>query len=57
MNLRLIRVKETLNQLRFMQEEEPETEEERQTWQKMTLQFTLLRGKLDQAIGRPQLTS
>ncbi|MPM28170.1 DNA primase [bioreactor metagenome] len=57
MNLRLLRVKETLNQLRFMQQEEPETEEEKQTWQKMTLQYTLLRGKLDQAIGRPQLTS
>jgi hypothetical protein len=40
-----------------MQQEEPETEEEKQTWQKMTLQYTLLRGKLDQAIGRPQLTS
>lgn len=57
MNLRLIRVKETLNQLRFMQEEAPESEEERQDWQKTTLQYTLLRGKLDQAIGRPQLTS
>lgn len=57
MNLRLLRVKETLNQLRFMQQEEPENEEERKTWQKMTLEYTMLRGKLDQAIGRPLLTS
>jgi len=57
MNLRLLRVKEALNQIRFMQQEEPETQEEHFAWQKMTLQYTLLRGKLDQAIGRPLLTS
>lgn len=56
MNLRLIRIKETLNQLRFIQQEDPETQEERLTWQKMTLQYTVLRGKLDQALGRPVLT-
>ena len=57
MNLRLIRVKEALNQLRFLQQEEEETPEEHQSWQAMSLQYTVLRGKLDQAIGRPVLTS
>ncbi len=56
MNLRLLRVKETLNQLRFLQQDE-ENKEEIQNLQKMTMEYTILRGKLDRALGKPVLTS
>jgi DNA primase len=56
MNLRLLRVKETLNQLRFMQQDE-ENADDSQNLQKMTMEYTLLRGKLDRALGKPVLTS
>jgi DNA primase len=56
MNLRLLRVKETLNQLRFMMQDE-ENAEEVKAIQTMTMQYTILRGKLDQALGKPVLTS
>jgi DNA primase len=57
MNLRLIRVNEALNQLRYLQQEEPENLPEKQAWMKQTLEYTLLRGKLDQALARSVLTS
>jgi len=56
MNLRLLHVKETLNQLRFLQQDE-ENKEEIQNLQKMTMEYTMLRGKLDRALGKPVLTS
>ena len=57
MNLRLIRVNEALNQLRFLQDEEDENPQEKQDWLTKTMEYTLLRGKLDQAIARSSLTS
>ncbi len=56
MNLRLLRVNEMLNQLRFLQQDEENTEEI-QNLQKMTMEYTMLRGKLDRALGKPVLTS
>jgi DNA primase len=56
MNLRLLRVKETLNQLHYMQQDE-ESVDERPNLQAMTMQYTILRGKLDRALGKPALTS
>jgi DNA primase len=58
MNLRLIRVNEALSQLRYLQQEEGEEEEsDPQEWMKKTLEFTLLRGKLDRALAQSVLTS
>jgi DNA primase len=57
MSLRLIRVTEAINQLRFLQNEEPENLQEKQDWLTKTMEYTLLRGKLDQAIARSSLTS
>lgn len=57
MNLRLIRVNEALNQLRYLQQEEPENISEKQAWMSKTMEYTLLRGKLDQALARSVLTS
>jgi len=57
MSLRLIRVTEAINQLRFLQNEEPENQQEKQDWLTKTMEYTLLRGKLDQAIARSSLTS
>jgi DNA primase len=57
MNLRLIRVNEALNQLRFLQDEETENPQEKQDWLTKTMEYTLQRGKLDQAIARSSLTS
>ena len=57
MNLRLIRVNEALNQLRYLQEEEPASLEEKQAWMARILEFTLLRGRLDQALSHSALTS
>jgi DNA primase len=60
MNLRLIRVNEALSQLRFLQQEEKEDEEDesdQKDWMKKTLEFTLLRGKLDRALAQSVLTS
>ena len=56
-NLRLIRTKENLNQLRFMQEESDAGEEEHKAIQAQILQLTLLRGRLDRALGKPVITS
>jgi len=56
MNLRLLRVNEMLNQMRFLQQDEENTEEI-QNLQKMTMEYTMLRGKLDRALGKPVLTS
>jgi len=56
-HLRLIRAKENLNQLRFMQEENEQGEEEHESIQAQILQLTLLRGRLDQALGKPVVTS
>jgi len=56
MNLRLLHVKETLNQIRFLQQDE-ENKEEIQNLQKMTMEYTMLRGKLDRALFKPVLTS
>ena len=57
MNLRLIRVNEALNQLRYLQTEDAENSQEKQNWLTKTMEFTLLRGKLDQALARSTLTS
>ena len=57
MNLRLIRVNEALGQLRYLQQEEPESPADKQAWMTKTLEYTLLRGKLDQALARSVLTS
>ena len=57
MNLRLIRVNEALTQLRFLQSEEIESLQEKQDWLTKTMEYTLLRGKLDQAMARSVLTS
>jgi DNA primase len=57
MNLRLIRVNEALGQLRYLQQEEPESAADKQAWMTKTLEYTLLRGKLDQALARSVLTS
>jgi DNA primase len=56
MTIRSLRVKEMLNQLRYMQQDE-ENNEELANIQKMSIQYTLLRGKLDRALGKPVLTS
>ena len=45
-----------LNQLRYMQQDE-ENNEELANIQKMSIQYTQLRGKLDRALGKPVLTS
>jgi DNA primase len=55
MTIRQLRVNETLNQLRYMQQDE-ENSEEQANIQKMIIQFTQLRGKLDRALGKPVLT-
>ncbi len=52
---RQLRVNETLNQLRYMQQDE-ENSEELANIQKMIIQFTQLRGKMDRALGKPVLT-
>lgn len=57
MNLRLVRVNEALNQLRFMQQDEPMEEQDKKDWMTKMVQYTLMRGKLDQALDRNQLTS
>jgi DNA primase len=56
MTIRSLRVKEMLNQLRYMQQDE-ENDDEQANIQKMIIQFTQLRGKLDRALGKPALTS
>ena len=56
MTIRSLRVKEMLNQLRYMQQDE-ENNEELANIQKMSIQYTQLRGKLDRALGKPVLTS
>ena len=55
-NLRLIRTRENLNQLRFMQEEGEPGEDERKSIQAQILQLTLLRGRLDHALAKPVTT-
>jgi DNA primase len=57
MNLRLIRVNDALNQLRYLQQEEPLEAQEKQDWMTKMMEFTLMRGKLDQALDRNVLTS
>jgi DNA primase len=57
MNLRLIRVNEALNQLRYLQNEETDDLQDKQNWLTQTMEYTLLRGKLDQAMARSVLTS
>lgn len=56
-NLRLLRVKANLNQLRFLQEEKEDpgvgAEEGQKMFQDEMLQLTMMRGKLDQALGKP----
>ncbi len=51
-NLRLIRCNQGLNQLRYFQSEESGTED-LQDIQKLVLQHTALRGKLDRALASP----
>lgn len=56
-HLRQIRTREALNQLRFMEEETDPAGEERKAIQEQILQLTLLRGKLDQAMVKPVISS
>ncbi len=56
-NLRLIRTKESLNQLRFFQEEGEQADEDRKSIQEQILQLTVLRSRLDQALGKPVITA
>ena len=51
-NLRLIRINQVLNQLRFLQDD-PESEKDDKALLNMILANTALRGKLDQALARP----
>lgn len=54
MKLRLLRVNEGLQQMRFLLEEIKEQGETGiNPYQDMILRYTLLRGRLDQALGRP----
>jgi DNA primase len=54
LNLRLLRVNEGLQQMRFLlQEIEEQGESGINPYQDMILRYTLLRGRLDQALGRP----
>lgn len=50
-SLRLIRTNQVLNQLRYLQEEE-DTDRDNKALQKMILENTLARGRLDQALVR-----
>ena len=50
--LRLIRINQVLNQLRFLQDD-PESEKDDKALLNMILANTALRGKLDQALARP----
>lgn len=56
-NLRLQRVKANLNQLRFLQEEKESSAEGQKMFQEEMLQLTLMRGKLDQALGKPIISN
>lgn len=56
-HLRQIRTREALNQLRFMEEETDPAGEDRKAIQEQILQLTLLRGKLDQAMVKPVISS
>lgn len=52
-SLRLLRVKENINQIRFLQDEKENPEESQKMFQEEMLQLTMMRGKLDQALGKP----
>jgi hypothetical protein len=49
--LRLIRINQVLNQLRFLQDD-PESEKDDKSLLNMILANTTLRGRLDQALAR-----
>jgi DNA primase len=57
MNLRLLRVNESLNQLRYLQQEEPADAQEKPSWMTQIMELALMRGKLDQALDQSVLTS
>lgn len=52
-NLRLIRINTTLNQIRFMQTDEEDVELDKTDLHSLTLHYTIARGKLDQALAKP----
>ncbi len=51
-NLRLVRINQILNQLRYLQDD-PESEKDDKALLNMILSNTVLRGKLDHALARP----
>ncbi len=52
-NLRLIRINNTLNQIRFIQSDAESQELDKTDLHSLTLQYTIARGKLDQALAKP----
>jgi len=54
MKLRLIRVNESIKQLRFLVEEMEQTSDgSLNPYQDLMMQYTLIRGRLDLALGHP----
>ncbi|MBA4374938.1 MAG: DNA primase [Anaerolinea sp.] len=56
-NLRLIRINTTLNQLRFVQEDLETSDLDKNNLRSETLKYTIARGKLDQALAKPLMTN
>ncbi len=56
-NLRLIRINSTLNQIRFIQADEEAAELDKTDLHSITLKYTIARGKLDQALAKPIMTN
>ncbi|MCX6056283.1 MAG: DNA primase [Chloroflexi bacterium] len=54
-NLRLIRINNTLNQLRFIEEDSEVTETDKSNLRSEVIKYTIVRGKLDQALAKPLL--
>ncbi len=51
-NLRLVRINNTLNQIRFIQADEGAAELDKTDLHNLTLEYTIARGKLDQAFAK-----
>ncbi len=56
-NLRLIRINNSLNQFRFIEADEETSEANKNDLHSLTLQYTIARGKLERAVARPLTTN
>ncbi len=56
-NLRLVRINNTLNQIRFIQADEENETLDKTDLHSMALKYTIARGKLDQALAKPVMTN